>query len=85
MRSLCENESVQESLHERRTIGRIHRQLSSSERLRVCPRNSRWYSTLGRYYVVDERNTLLVWGIEDINDLQEQMIGGYCEDEYDPS
>jgi hypothetical protein len=69
MKSVFANESGQESLLERRSVDRARRQLTSNERLRVCPRSSRWYSTLGRYYIVDERDTLVAWGIEDIDDL----------------
>jgi hypothetical protein len=53
-----------------RTIQRI---LPEHDRLRKCRPTSRWYNELGRYYVVDDRNTLVAWGIEDLEELHDEL------------
>ena len=58
-------------LSERTVIQRINRKLAKeSEQLHKCRKNSRTYSNLGHYYIVDTyRNTIICSGIEDLEGL----------------
>ena len=58
---------------ERYSMRKAQSKLPNNERLHKCRRKSRWYHELGRYYIVDDRNTLVAWEIEDLEELHDEL------------
>lgn len=57
-------------ISERALVARINRKLDhSDEALKKCRVNSRWYSTLGDYYLVNNQSNTIVAYHVDIEDL----------------
>jgi len=65
---------MHQQISERALVARINRVLAKdNEVLRTCRYDSRSFSTLGRYYIIDlYRNVVDTYGIDDLNDIAEQ-------------
>lgn len=73
---------MHQQISERALFARVNRVLAiENQQLHACRHDSRFFSTLGRYYVTDvHSNTIICHGIYDLNSLAEDVgVGARCD------